>query len=237
MSEIIYRIADDGTTGGDAFERHYWDLFAKDQFPSYEKFWSKFVAPLTNRPNNIDFKTDVELTKINKGASDICIAQLNYSILKHLAQCWHILRDLKNNAGLEQIDLLTEGFARLVGAQDNAFELMERLNNQSNYLSFVELDGKKARDKYKKAHNNPLQHLRSYRNSLLHGRLLPGILYGNRFCLPNMGKEDLYLDWRLVTHLSPRREEYKKDFVSVLTILEKAWNETINYLEDKWRNL
>lgn len=231
MPNNIYKLA----AHGDAFECNYWDLFIKDQFPSYEKFWLKFIVPLTNRPDNIDFKTDHDLVKIGKNKSDICIAQLNYSILKHLTQCWHILRDLKNNTGLEQLDLLIEGFARLVGAQDNAFELMERLTNKSTYRPFTEEDGKKARDQHKKNNRYPLQHIRSYRNSLLHGRLLPGILDGQRFCLPNMGKETLYLDWRLVTHLSPKREEYKKDFVSVLTILENAWQETTKYLEDNWK--
>ncbi|HEY5587869.1 MAG TPA: hypothetical protein VIK86_02820 [Candidatus Paceibacterota bacterium] len=233
MSNDIYKLS----TDGDPFERNYWNLFIKDKFPSYEKFWLKFVVPLTNRPGNGDFKTDNELAKIHKSTSDICIAQLNYSILRHLAQCWHILRDLKDNTGLEQIDLLTEGFTRLVGAQDNAFEIMERLGNQLKYGPFLEKDGKIARDKYKKNNNYPLQHIRSYRNSLLHGRLLPGIIDGTRFCLPDIDKEALYLDWRLVTQLSPERENYKKDFISVLTILETAWQETTNYLEGKWGNL
>lgn len=228
-----YRLA----TDGDAVEQNSWPLFIRDQFPSYEKFWLKFVVPLTNRPGDGHFKTDEELIKIGRGISDICIAQLNYSILKHLAQCWHILGDLTDNTGLKQIDLLTEGFARLVGAQDNAFELIERLGNKLQYQPFIEEDGKKARDKYKKDNNYPLQNIRSYRNSLLHGRLLPGILEGSRFCLPNIGKETLYLDWRLITELSTHREEYKKDFISVLDILNSAWSETTTYLENNWKVL
>jgi hypothetical protein len=224
-------------TDGDQFEINYWPLFIKDSFPSYEKFWLEFVVPLTNRPGNGHFKTDDELKVISKNTSDICIAQLNYSILKHLAQCWHILRDLKDNTGLEQVDLLTEGFSRLVGAQDNAFEIMGRISNPLEYRAFLEADGKKAREKYKKENNYPLQYIRSYRNSLLHGRLLPGIIDGTRFCLPKINKQNLYLDWRKITQLSSQREEYKKDFISVLDMLESAWNDTVNFLENRWKEI
>ena len=103
---ITYRLAIDG----DYLERHYWGLFIKDQFPSYEKFWLDFVVPLTNRPYNIDFKTDAELTKIGKSALDLCIAQLNYSILRHLIRCFDIRNTLKEpTVIMYQLDLLVEG--------------------------------------------------------------------------------------------------------------------------------
>ena len=51
---------------GDLFEQAYWQFFIKDRFPNYEKFWLKYVVPLTNRPDNVHFKTDAELEKINK---------------------------------------------------------------------------------------------------------------------------------------------------------------------------
>ena len=101
----------------------------------------------------------------------------------------------------------------------------------------VKNDGKKARDKYKKVNYYPLQDIRSYRNSLLHGRLLPGIINDTRFYLPKINKQNLYLDWRKITQLLLQREEYKKDFISVLTILESAWDNTIRFLENNWKNI
>jgi len=229
-----YRLAVDG----DNLERHYWGLFIKDQFPSYERFWLKFVVPLTNRPTNIHFKTDEDLAKINKSKSDLCIAQLNYSIIRHLICCFDILISLRNGAGIgQQLDLLQEGITRLVGAQDNAFELLERLKNPNKYNAFLEDDGETACREWQKSQKYPLQNVRDYRNSLIHGRLLPGIIDGDRLCLPEIGKANSYLDWRLITELSPEREEYKKDFISVLNILKSAWNETIGYLENNWKNL
>lgn len=228
-----YRLAIDG----DDFERYYWDLFIKDQFPSYEKFWLNFVVPLTNRPYNIDFKTDAGLAKINKSTLDLCIAQLNYSVLGHLARCFEVLKTLRDNTGIEQADLLLEGITRLVGAQDNAFELLERLNRPNCYDPFVKRDSKVARERWQQDKKQPLQNIRNYRNSLVHGLQLPKIADGSRLCIPEIGKEDKYLDWRLITELSPEREEYKKDFISVLDILESTWNETIAYLENNWKNL
>ena len=43
-------------TGGDQFERDFWPLFIRDQFPSYETFWQKFVFPL-RQEGSINFKS------------------------------------------------------------------------------------------------------------------------------------------------------------------------------------
>lgn len=237
MLGVIYRLA----TDGDQLEKDYWLLFIKNEFPSYEKFWLKFVAPLTNRPDNINFKTNGELAVLNKSEVDLCIAQLNYSTLRHLIRCFRVKELLTNTFGMDkidqQLDLLIEGLTRLVGAQDNAFELLERIKNPNGYTPFTEKPGDKARKKWKEDNNFPLQSIRNYRNGLIHGRLLPGIVDDQRLCLPAIGKVDSYLDWRLITQPSSQTEEYKKDFISVLTILESAWNETVTYLENNWRNL
>lgn len=230
----IYRIAIDG----DDSERHCWDLFIKDQFPSYERFWLKYVVTLTNRPDNIHFKKNAELTAIDKKEADLCIAQLNYSVLRHLMRCFEVLKILETPDGAnQQLNLLQEGMARLVGAQDNAFELLQRIKNPNGYKPFLEKDGKKSREAWQKSQNYPLQSLRDYRNSLMHGRILPGIMDGQRLCLPDIGKVELYLDWRLITELSSEREKYKKDFISVLNILECSWSKTVVYLETNWKNL
>ena len=135
--------------------------------------------------------------------------------------------------------MLLEGIARLVGAQDNALELLERFKNPNDYKPFEEKEGKRARDKLydKNKGGFPLQHIRDYRNNLLHGRMFPSIIDGTKLCLPEIGKEGLYLDWRLTTNSSLSREEHKKNFIPVLRILEKAWDETIDYLNNAWVNL
>lgn len=225
-------------TDGDGFECRYWGLFIRDQFPSYEKFWLKFVVPLTNRPRDIHFKTDSELSAIGRTASDLHVAQLNYSVLKHLARCFDVLRLLRDNAGIEQQDLLLEGIVRLVGAQDNAFELLERFSNpQKGYTAFNESESRRARYAWISGNNEPLKLIRNYRNNIAHGLQFPSIADGNRLCYPEIGKEGKYFDWRLITEPYPNREQYKKDFISVLTILENGWNETVGYLESNWKNL
>lgn len=44
---------------GDFYEQYYWRYLC-DKFPNYQEFWSKFIAPLTNRPNNIHPKAEVD---------------------------------------------------------------------------------------------------------------------------------------------------------------------------------
>ena len=44
---------------GDFYEQYYWRYLA-DKFPNYEVFWSNYIAPLTNRPQNINPKSGVD---------------------------------------------------------------------------------------------------------------------------------------------------------------------------------
>ena len=113
---------------GDGFEQHYWPLFISAEFPEYDQFWAKHVIPLTNRPVDIHFKDDPTLIAEGYTAEDICIAQLHYSILRHLARTFEIRRQPHIN-----LDLLTDIFVRLAGAQDVAFELLERYTNKGIY--------------------------------------------------------------------------------------------------------
>lgn|SRR5262249_5998696 len=41
--------------------------------------------------------------------------------------------------------------------------------------------------------------IRDYRNNLMHGRTMPGIGIAGFICVPIIGREFRYLDWRLVT--------------------------------------
>jgi hypothetical protein len=98
---------------GDFFEKHYYELFIQKDFPSYERFWIKFVIPLTDRPKDIHFKSNDVLTKLGLGDQEICISQLHYSVVRHLARVYDIRAIHPLN-----ISGLTEGMVRLVGAQD-----------------------------------------------------------------------------------------------------------------------
>lgn len=234
MNYLHYRLAIDG----DDLERRYWGLFIKNQFPSYEKFWLKFVVPLTNRPTDIHFKNNSELAKIGKSESDICIAQLNYSILRHLIRCFQIRKAIHSSSWIDQFDLILEGMTRLAGCYDIAFELLDRLANPSDYKAFDMKSGKKAKRKRQENNNDPLKLIRKYRDNLVHGRLPSSIVDESRLCLPTIGKESQYLDWRKTTDFNnPKREKYKKDFIYASDILESTWNKTINYLENNWRNI
>ena len=162
-------------------------------------FWAWYVVPLTNRPTNLHFKTNSELKKLGKGDQDLCIAQLHYSVLWHLARAFQFKK-------VQDLDTLTEAFARLCGGIDVAFELLERFSNPTKYPAWIEAGnkgGQGAKEAWKKAEKHPLQHIYFYRNHLIHGRLtprmLPPIASGTPIQIPKVGKETDYLDWRILT--------------------------------------
>ena len=221
---------------GDEYERECWEKFIKDEFPSYEKFWIQYIVPLTNRPENIYFKTNKELQKIGKSGHDICLAQLHYSILYHLGKVYK----LKNKEPFA-LDDLTEGIVRICGALDIAFEFLERFKNPKKYSPWLEkeqrgkLGSMEARKAWQKTNGYPLQNLRNYRNHLVHGRMMPNL---NRqvLYLPKVGLEKRYFDWRLVT--SPDKlPKVQKDFIPAKEILSESWNRLLDYLETNWKNV
>ena len=121
----MYRLAIDG----DDLEKYCWNKFIQTEFSSYERFWQTFITPLTNRPRDIHFKNDLELTIINKGHQDICIAQLHYSVLRNLFRAFiNINKDLP--LGLDE---LTYGITQLCSALDVADEMLERFSNSNKY--------------------------------------------------------------------------------------------------------
>lgn len=221
---------------GDSYEQRYWSLFIQNQFKCYEDFWIKNITPLTNRPTNIHFKTDKELAQIGKTANEICIAQLHYSVLRHLIRVFDI-----QNKGSIDLDNLTEGMVRLCGALDVAFELLERFQNPIKYDPWLEKKdkngnngGKEAREAWQNMNSYPLQKLRNYRNHLIHGRMLPGVV-GSVYYLPNIGTENKYFDWRKIT--DPTNNQYlnQNELAPIANILLLAWTETINYLNNQWK--
>ena len=229
-------------TGGDQFERDFWPLFIRDQFPSYETFWQKFVFPL-RQEGSINFKSGGEL--LNNIQQAHHIAQLNYGTVRHLIRCYQIILSLEKTFGLAQYDLFVEYLARIVGALDNGDELLARHTWPDKYTGEqtdkIRNEGDGARKAWRKEIGDPLKKIRFYRNRVMHGSPPPIVTwqeYVQIICLPDIGKEGSYLDFRLITNSSSENhEERKKDFIPVHRIAKQMWNEVIDYLENNWKNL
>lgn len=231
-----YRLAIDG----DGFEKNCWHLFLQNEFSGYETFWQRYIVPLTNRPDNIYFKTDQELNKIGKTHHDLCIAQLHYTVLVHLHRAFVIL---SSRDGIAR-DELTEGILRLCSALDVADELLERFPNPGTYDPWADRGkrggppgGREARSQWRakrrKALGNktgPEEQLRYYRNHLAHGRLHPSV--NNRY--PDIGRENDYFDWRKVTERQSFASLDPKHFKLPRQILASAWDRTLTYLREMW---
>lgn len=220
---------------GDDVEKACWGLFLRRDFPSYELFWLQHVVPLTKRPHSIHFKNNDDLAKLGKTPHDICIAQLHYSIIRHLYRADCIRKKMllaPQNNPHETLDALTDAFVRIVGAQDNAFELLQRRHEDNDtYDAWKPISGKRARTDWQDDHPLPpqIRNTRFYRNNLVHGRLLPSL--GG--ALPKIDCCDRYLDWRVIT--APEADDCAKDFDTADNILNDAWAATIAYLESLWR--
>lgn len=227
---------------GDQFEQDFWPKFIKNKFPSYENFWLKYTFPL-KESGRINFKNDPNPV-LEKIPLNIHIAQLNYGIIRNLIRCFQILESLKSTRDFIQYDLFIEGVTRLVGALDNGDEILARFKwpDDSGELptETIESEARRLRKKWRDSINDPLQKIRNYRNRIIHSSPPPQILNDDEnksICLPEVGKENLYVDFRLVSNYSPQLEQYKKDFIPVLRILEGMWEETIKYLEENWKKL
>jgi hypothetical protein len=215
-------------TDGDGIEKRLYAPLIQPRFPNYEVFWQKFVVPLTNRPTNVQLKTDTDLAVIGKGDHDLCLAQLHYSVLRHLGRAYQLRQDA--NYGL---DHLVFSLSAIVGAQDVAFELLERFQNPTSYGPWLgkrsgRIDGgREAQSAWKNNNGSPLQDIRNYRNHLVHGRTPPG--FGRQY--PMIGRESVYFDWRKVTAAGTLPTA---DFASATNIHDSAFDQTVTYFESKW---
>ena len=225
---------------GDTCEKIYCTKFIRGEFPSYETFWVKYVVPLTNRPNDIHAKTNSELAAIGKSEHDICISQLHYTVLRHLARVYEIRQHVF--VGTEQIEQLIDGMVRITGAQDVAFELLERHTNPGVYDPWLDKANKgkqkgsrEARSAWQNRANAPLQNLRDYRNHLVHGRVSPMIFVNDVLYVPAITKEKKYYDWRKVTVQPIHPSLLGTDFSTPKAILDDAWNKTLKYFEQSWK--
>lgn len=217
---------------GDYYEKKYWGRFIKQKFPSYEKFWQKYIVPITNRPKNIHIKTDIELKKIGKSKYDVQIAQLHYTVLRHLIRANKILDSLEFGQYLT-LDKFVEFIIRICAATDVADELLERFTNKNDYKVWDEEDGKNARFSWRNRNKDNLKNIREYRNYLLHCPLLPTI--PDKY--PKIDLQGKYCDWRTITHLKEIPEEIEKDFDSFNLIAGIIWLRVLYYLEDNWKRV
>lgn len=132
-------------------------------------------------------------------------------------------------------------FTRIVGAQDLAFELLERYTNSGFYNAWLsqktnDVPGSRdAKVKWQKNHNYPLQNIRDYRNHLVHGRMSPGIT-ANTYYYPAIGKEEKYFDWRIVTSSNRWVSEIGITLLPSLDIVKQAWDKTLAYFKTNWTN-
>jgi hypothetical protein len=233
---------------GDSFEKHYWTEFLSTEFPSYEKYWASQIVPMTNRPINIHFKKSEELTSQGYSSDDICKAQLHYTTFRHLARAFELRKLL---ATIEQtttdVNFVSEGLFHLTGAQDVAFEFLQRVKAPNHYDPWaptrkVSLQNqpasKEAMEEWKRNNDYPLQEIRNYRNHLTHGRLCPSIQISPKILIPKIGFESQYLDWRFITDWDTSvATNAIADFDFLENILTDAWHKTINYLESEWQKI
>jgi hypothetical protein len=228
---MVYRIAIDG----DSMEQAAWRMFLEAEFPAYELFWLKNVVPLTHRPRNIHFLDDAALAASGRSAEDIAIAQLHYTVLRHLVSAFL----QRTSQHIDEHGLFV-GLSRLCGAQDVAFELLQRHTNRGRYGPWLEArqkgglpSGQDAQSDWKRSNSYPLQDIRDYRNKLMHGRTPPALVDPRGLKLPAMRKVDQYCDWRLIT--GPGSASNLSDFDLASSLLDSSWRSTIGYLEASWR--
>ncbi len=218
---------------GDYLEKRYWGLFIKNKFLNYEIFWQKFVVNTTNRSknnNDIHLKGKVELSLEGKTDKDVCLSQLNYTTLQHLSRCYEIIKN-KNVT----LDKLMEGFSRLVASHDTSFELLERFNEPNKYKAWDWESSKKATKKWRYNKGQSLRDSELYRNRLMHGIIVPTMISDEVFLFPKIGTQDKYLDWRNATNQNLETIiNLTNDFEEGSKILNKAWEETIKYLNTEF---
>jgi len=214
---------------GDALEQRAWKAFLASDFPSYATYWLRSVVPLTKRPEPGGFRPKAELETLGKTDQDICLAQLNYTVLGHL----DIAHDLIRHPTVGAIDFV-HAMVRLSAAGDVGHECLERLTHPTTYDPWSEDEGVKARRAWRKNHPD-LDDIHNYRNRLLHGRLPMSVVDSGTGAhwFPKLGRA-IDLDWREITeHFDPAR--VREDFDTANNVLADAWSKVVIYVESNWQ--
>lgn len=243
-----FTIAEDG----DEFEKGWWPQWTRDRFPSYQAYWVPRIVPLTHRVKNrrnVHFQTSAELEAAGYTDEDVAVAQLHYTILRHLGRVFELLDDAHaftvRSYGANRPfgrDEFFESFARLSGTSDVADELLARRASPGTYDAWQETHGRNARTGWRKTNPDPLRPVRAYRNRLVHGRVVPevyvnaqdtqGRALGQMLFYPRLDKVDSYLDWRVAfaAAVSP-----SPDFDEAALIAVDAWEKVVDYVEQAWQ--
>lgn len=240
---------------GDEFEKQWWPQWIRDRFPSYEAFWAARVVPLTYRVHerrNVHFQTTAELAAVGYTDEDVTVAQLHYTLLRHLGRVFELLDDARASflSPRQHVanrpfgrDQFFESFARLSGVSDLADELLARRSSPGKYGAWNEAHGRGARSAWRKQGDDPLRHVRSYRNRLVHGRIVPetyvtaldpqGSPVGHVLFYPRVDAVDVYLDWR-DAFAAATAETPSRDFDEAALIVSDAWDLVVDYVEHAW---
>jgi hypothetical protein len=241
---------------GDEPEKRWWPQWTRDHFPSYETFWVERIVPLTYRVKdrqNIRFQTDEELAEAGYTPEDVAVAQLHYTLLNHLGRVFELLddvrafteRSLMANRPFTRYQFF-ESFARLSGASDVSDELLARRATPGEYDAWDERQGRNARNEWRRVNPDPLQPVRSYRNRLVHGRVVPTIEVkahdaqdrhvGDMLFYPLLEKVDDYLDWRVAFDVAENdKPTLFADFNEMALIALDAWERVVGHVEDAWQ--
>lgn len=223
---------------GDGFEQIAWPAFLQREFPAYQEYWQRYVVPLTNRPRDVQLQDDASLAALGKGPEDVAMAQLHYTVFRHLL----LAHAIRQTSPIREAEMFM-GLSALVGSHDVAFELLERFTHRGNYDPWLEgrpigsktkNSGQDAQSAWKRANKYPLQVIRDYRNKVVHGRVMPRFTDGMKMWVPSMVAVDKYCDWRTVTAPDAAAKIPAGDFEPADAILEHAWRETLTYFEQTW---
>ncbi len=212
---------------GDDFEKHYYDVFISDFFPSYERFWELYIFTLRNRSEEVHYYIR------NENEYQNYIAQLHYSILRSLIRTYSIFLKLSSeNHHHHYIDDFIDAMSRLYTAQDLAFEFLFRMKSKEIDKVYCRNTSEKLRKKWNKP--NELEPIRQYRNLLVHGVNLPSKLVSGKYFLPKIGVEKELNNWSLAIKYMVNEIKEKEYFESMDNILIYSFKTTTSYFEKEW---
>ncbi len=232
---------------GDECEKKAYDLFLRDKFPSYEAFWSNFVVELTNRPNDVHLKSDVDLGTIFQRESvkqlhqRVAISQLHYSVLRMLLKAWKCMEKSERDVSevenffssiYSAIDISAELFNRFYDMKEGVCDGPDPFDPQS-----CESDSLRRRKNWQKNHDYPedVQELRTYRNLMHHGQAFGSLItpQAGNIALPKPAEVKKYLDWRNVG--ASWESSGIRDFLYAKDIVKDAFDCVLSFLETEWR--
>jgi len=199
---------------------------------------------------DVRFKTAAELAAAGYTDEDVTLAQRHYTLLTCRAGVFELLDNARaftspvpvaNAFGRYQF---FETFTRLSGASDVAEELLARRADPGKYVAWDERQGQRARTDWRAANPDPLKPVRSYRNRLVHGRVVPEVYVdatnaqghpvGQILLYPRLNEVDKYLDWRIAFNEAGGATP-SPNFAEAAQIGRGAWELVVGYVESAWR--